>query len=404
MKKALEGIRVLDVSEAGFAPACSRILGDMGAEVIKVEKREGGDQSRGVVQIAGALPISSINYLFEFYNCNKKGIVLDLKQEKGREILYELVEKSDVFVCNYRPTALKKLGLEYKTMSRINPRIIYTHCSGYGLHGPENSKGAYDFTAFWARSGIMAVLGEPGTDPPSQMPAYGDNISALAAACATVIALFHRERTGEGQEVVSSLLGGGIWAMGLVMSAVIATGMDLGRVSRKKAGNPLYNSYACKDGTWVQLVCLQGDKFWPGICKALSIEELESDPRFSSQIKRMENNESLITILDEAFASRDRVEWAKRLDEYDILWAAVNTPAETVNDATALANGYFQEVGHPVIGRYKIVMPPWQFSKTPPKVRTIAPELGQHTEEVLIELLGYTWDDLLVLKEKGILL
>jgi crotonobetainyl-CoA:carnitine CoA-transferase CaiB-like acyl-CoA transferase len=404
MSMALEGIRVVDASEAGFGPACSRVLGDMGAEVIKVERTEGGDQGRGVVKIAGAIPVSDINYLFEFYNCNKKGVALDLKQEKGREALYKLVEKSDVFVCNYRPDALKKLGLEYKTLSKINPRIIYTHISGYGLWGPESFKGAYDYAAFWARTGVMAALGEPDTALSSQMPAYGDNISGLFAACATVIALFHRERTGEGQEVVSSLLGGGIWAMGLVLSAVMATGMDLDRVSRKKAGNPLYNSYECKDGKWVQLVCLQGDKFWHGVCQALGIENLENDPRFSSHIKRMKNNEALISILDQVFASRDRVEWGKRLDERDLLWGSVSTPAEVVADPTAWANGYFQEVDHPTLGRYKMVLPPWQFSKTPPKIKTTAPELGQHTEEVLVDLLGYTWDDLAAFKDKGIIL
>lgn len=405
MSMALEGIRVIDVSEAGFAPACCRILGDMGAEVIKVERTDGGDLARGLVKlVGGALPVSDIDYVFEFYNCNKKGIALDLKQEKGRQILHKLIEKSDVLVCNYRPHALKKLGLEYKTVSKTNPRIIYVHISGYGLHGPESSRGAYDFVGFWARSGVMATLGEPGTPPPAQLGAYGDNVSALAATCAVLIALFHRERSGEGQEVISSLLGAGIWAMGLVLSGVLATGTDSGRVSRKKTGNPLYNTYECKDGKWLQLICLQSDRFWHGVCKALGIEKLENDPRFSSHTNRMENCESLICVLDEVFASRSRAEWAKRLDEQETLWGPVNAPAEVVADQTAWANGYFQEVDHPVAGRYKMVLPPWQLSKTPPMIRTTAPELGQHTEEVLIDLLGYTWDDVAAFKDEGIIL
>jgi crotonobetainyl-CoA:carnitine CoA-transferase CaiB-like acyl-CoA transferase len=142
MKMALDGIRVLDVSEAGLAPVCCRILADMGAEVIKVERTGAGDQTRGIIKISGNVPVYDINYVFEFYNMNKKGITLDLKQKEGREILYKLVEKSDVFVCNFRPHALKSLGLEYEDISKINPRIIYTHLSGYGLHGPEKDVGA----------------------------------------------------------------------------------------------------------------------------------------------------------------------------------------------------------------------------------------------------------------------
>ena len=274
MRAALEGIRVIDVSEAGLAPVCCRILGDMGAEVIKVERTDGGDQTRGIVKISGNVPVHDINYVFEFYNFNKKGIALDLKQAKGREILYKLVEKSDVFVCNFRPHALKTLGLEYETIARINPRIIYTHLSGYGLHGPEKDVGAYDFVGYWARSGVMAATGEPGTPLPFQLPGFGDNTTGMYAACAIVLALFHRERTGQGQEVLCSLLGGGIWSMGVVLSSVLTTGLEFPRVSRKKASNPIFNSYECQDGKWLQLACIQGDRYWGSVCQALNLARI----------------------------------------------------------------------------------------------------------------------------------
>lgn len=404
MSMVLEGIRVLDVSEAGLAPVCSRILGDMGAEVIKVERVEGGDQTRGIIKISGNVPVHDINYVFEFYNLNKKGIALDLKQEEGREILYKLVEKSDVFVCNFRPKALKKLGLEYQKISKINPRIIYTHLSGYGLYSPEKDVGAYDFVGYWARSGVMAALGEPGTPLPFQLPGFGDNTTGIYAACAVVLALFHRERTGEGQEVLTSLLGGGIWSMGIVLSSVLATGLEYPRVSRKKVSNPIFNSYECSDGRWLQLACIQGDRYWSGVCRALSLEEMENDPRFYSHVKRMENNEALISILDKVFLSKTRDEWAKRLGEQDVIWTLVKTPSEVAGDPTAWADGYFQEVDHPVAGRLKVTLPPWHFSKTPVKIRRTAPELGQHTEEVLIDLLGYTWEELAAFKEQGVIL
>jgi len=403
MKMALEGIRVMDVSEAGLAPVCCRILADMGAEVIKVERTGAGDQTRGILKISGNVPIYDINYVFEFYNFNKKGITLDLKQKEGQEILHNLVEKSDVFVCNFRPHALKSLGLEYETISKINPRIIYTHLSGYGLHGPEKDVGAYDFVGYWARSGVMAALGEPGTPLPFQLPGFGDNTTGMYAACAIMMALFHRERTGEGQEVCVSLIGGGIWSMGIVLSSVLATGLEYPRVSRTCQSNPIFNSYECADGNWVQLACIQGDRYWSGVCKALDICELEHDPRFETHELRMENHDDLIPILDKVFKSRNRDEWAKRLSEQDIIWTLVKTPADVAADPTPWADGYFREIDHPAGKKLKMIMPPWQFSKTPPTIRNTAPEFGQHTEEVLTETLGYDWDDVTAFKDKGVI-
>ena len=401
MKMALEGIRVLDVSEAGLAPVCCRVLADMGAEVIKVERTEGGDQTRGILKISGNVPIYEINYVFEFYNFNKKGITLDLKKKEGQEILYKLVKKSDVMVCNFRPHALKSLGLEYETISKINPKIIYTHLSGYGLHGPERDVGAYDFVGYWARSGVMASLGEPGTPLAFQVPGFGDNTTGMYAAGAILMALFHRERTGEGQEVCVSLVGGGIWSMGIVLSSVLATGLEYPRVSRKVQSNPIFNSYECADSKWIQLACIQGDRYWSGVCKALDIGELENDPRFESHEKRMENNLALIPILDDVFKKKPQAYWAERLAKEDVIWTRVKTPSEVAEDPTPWANGYFREIDHPSGKKLKMIMPPWQFSKTPPTVRTTAPEMGQHTEEVLTETLGYTWDDITTFKEKG---
>ncbi len=403
MKMALEGIRVLDVSEAGLAPVCCRILADMGAEVIKVERTGGGDQTRGLLKISGDVPVYDINYVFEFYNFNKKGITLDLKQPEGRQILHQLVAKTDVFVCNFRPHALKSLKLEYETLSKINPRLIYMHLSGYGLHGPERDTGAYDFVGYWARSGVMASLGEPGTPLPFQVPGFGDNTTGMYAAAAILMALFHRERTGEGQEVCVSLLGGGIWSMGIVLSSVLATGLEYPRVSRTCQSNPIFNSYECADGKWLQLACIQGDRYWHGVCRALELGELEDDPRFATHRQRMENNVALITILDKVFKSRPQAEWAERMGKEDIIWTRVKTPAEIAADPTPWANGYFREIDHPAGKKLKAILPPWQFSKTPPTIRTTAPEYGQHTEEVLTDLLGLSWEDISALKDKGVI-
>jgi crotonobetainyl-CoA:carnitine CoA-transferase CaiB-like acyl-CoA transferase len=403
MKMALEGIRVLDVSEAGLAPVTCRILADMGAEVIKVERTEGGDQTRGILKISGNVPVYDINYVLEFYNMNKKGITLDLKKKEGREILYKLVEKSDVFVCNFRPHALIDLKLEYKDISKINPKIIYAHLSGYGLHGPERDVGAYDFVGYWARSGVMASLGEPGTPLPFQVPGFGDNTTGMYAACAIMMALFHRERTGEGQEVCISLVGGGIWSMGIVLSSVLATGLEYPRLSRTNQSNPIFNSYECADGKWIQLACIQGDRYWTGVCRALELAKFENDPKFCSHEMRMKNSQELIVILDKVFKTKTREEWAERLAKENIIWSIVKTPAEVAADPTPWANGYFREIDHPAGKRLKVIMPPWQFSRTPTTIRNTAPEFSQHTEEILSETLGMSWDEITALKEKKVI-
>ena len=403
MKMALEGIRVLDVSEAGLAPVCCRILADMGAEVIKVERTEGGDQTRGILKISGNVPIYDINYVLEFYNLNKKGITLDLKKKEGREILYKLVEKSDVFVCNFRPHALKDLRLEYKDISRLNPKIIYTHLSGYGLHGPEKDVGAYDFVGYWARSGVMAALGEPGTPLPFQVPGFGDNTTGMYAACAIMMALFHRERTGEGQEVCVSLVGGGIWSMGIVLSSVLATGLEYGRISRFNQSNPIFNSYECSDKRWIQLACIQGDRYWSGICKALELGKLENDPLYATHELRMKNNVPLIKILDKIFKTKTQKQWAEILAKENIIWTIVKTPAEVAKDPSAWAAKYYREIDHPAGKKLKVIMPPWQFSKTPTTIRNTAPEFGQHTEEILTGVLGLSWDEITDLKDKRVI-
>jgi crotonobetainyl-CoA:carnitine CoA-transferase CaiB-like acyl-CoA transferase len=403
MKMALEGIRVLDVSEAGLAPVTCRILADMGAEVIKVERTGGGDQTRGILKISGNVPVYDINYVLEFYNLNKKGITLDLKKQEGRDILYKLVEKSDVFVCNFRPHALADLKLEYKDISKINPKIIYAHLSGYGLHGPEKDVGAYDFVGYWARSGVMASLGEPGTPLAFQVPGFGDNTTGMYAACAIMMALFHRERTGEGQEVCISLVGGGIWSMGIVLSSVLATGLEYPRLSRTNQSNPIFNSYECADGKWIQLACIQGDRYWNGVCKALDLARFENDPRFCTHEMRMKNNEELIVILDNVFKTKTRDEWVERLAKENIIWSVVKTPAEVAADPTPWADGYFREIDHPAGKKLKVIMPPWQFSRTPTTIRSTAPEFSQHTEEILSETLGMSWDEITALKEKKVI-
>jgi len=232
---------------------------------------------------------------------------------------------------------------------------------------------------------------------------FADLVSGAYAALGAVEALFHRERTGEGQEVCVSLVGGGIWSMGIVLSSVLATGLEYGRISRTNQSNPIFNSYECKDGLWIQLACIQGDRYWAGICKALELGALENDPLYATHELRMKNNVPLIKILDKIFKSKTRSEWAERLAKENIIWTIVKTPGEVANDPTPWVDGYFREIDHPAGKKLKVIMPPWQFSKTPTTIRRTAPEYGQHTEEILTGTLGLSWDEISTLKEKNVI-
>jgi len=398
MNMPLEGIKVVDLTTWIVGPVASTILGECGAEVIKVENTEGGDTLRGL-QSSG-VNVGNVKHFWELCNRNKRGIAINLKSGAGRKIIYQLLEKADVFVSNLRPASLERLALDYDSVSRLNPQIIYAHASGYGPKGPDRDKPAFDEVAFWARSGIMSILGEPGTPPPPLRGAMGDLPTAALLAGNIMLALFVRERTGIGQQVTVSLLSAGMWVTGWDIQSALSTGQDIPRVSRKTIANPLYNTYQTKDEKWVQFQMVQTERYWSPLCRALGREDLENDPRFDSHEKRCQNSTLVISILDEILATKTREDWAERFDQSELIWAPVATIAEVIRDPQVLENKYVIDFDHPVLGQLKLPAIPFQLSKTPLKPRSPAPELGQHTEEVLLEL-GYDWDDITRFKDDG---
>lgn len=401
MRLPLEGIKVLEQTIFAYGPHTGVLLAEMGADIIKIENPAGGDGARAL-QGVSLFPVAEPNYAFEQSNHSKKSIAVDLSKEEGREIVYKMIPDQDVFLTNLQMPILRKLGMDYETLSKINTKLIYGFGSGWGLRGPLADSPAFDYVAF-ARSGLMLGLAEPGSLPVCNTPAFGDHISAMTLAFGVMLALFHRERTGEGQMVETSLLGSLIEAASLAIAATLSTGQDLTKTSRKAAGNPLFNYYRCSDGKWLQLGMLQTDLHWHDFCQALGFESIEKDPRFENHQKRCANNVNLISILDDTVRSKPREEWIKRFEGRNIIWGLAQNFLEVTQDPQVLENEMIITFNHPKAGPFRMVGIPVHLSKTPGQIKTAAPELGQHTEEILLEL-GYTWDDIIRLKDRKVIL
>lgn len=404
MSMPLEGIRVIDWTLWQMGPICSALLGDLGADVIKIEQRAKGDPGRGVKRARGRsllLPANR-NAYFETNNRNKRGLAVDLTKEAGREIIYRLVEQADVFVQNFRSGVAQRLHLDYDTLSRYNPRLIYANASGYGPKGPESGRPSLDYLGL-ARSGIMTAVPTSDGAPVEINGSIADQMGAVLLAYGVLAALVARERLGVGQEVDSSHLGSMIALQGLHIGISLLINRDLEVWPRTKAQNPLWNHYQCGDGQWIALGLLQSDRYWHDFCGALHIEHLEKDSRFESMDKRADNCAELISILDKVFATKTYEQWADILKENeDFIFTVVQARSDLATDRQVIANEYITEYDHPVLGKVKMVGCPVKFSKTPPAIRLPAPEFGEHTEEILLEI-GYTWDDIARLREEEVL-
>lgn len=397
----LDGVRVVEITQFQNGPICGRILGDLGAEVIKVEPKT-GDPARGFMAIVGVtMGLKGRNFYFEYNNRNKRGIVLDLKKEKGKEIFFELIDTADVFLTNMAIGTPERLGIGYDVLSARNPRLIYAQSSGWGRKGPDAQTFAYDYAGL-ARAGTMMMCGEEGTPPQPLVPGLADQMAAIMGAFGIVAAIHAREKTGKGQLVDSSLLGAMIELEGLVLSGPCMLGQEFPRPVRSKAGNPLYNHYQCKDGRWIAIVNLQPDRYWPNVCRALGIEELEHAPKFNNLEARGENAAELVRIIDEKIATKTMGEWVEIFKREEVIHTPVQTATEVTNDPQALANNYFVWFDHPVFGRVKMTGWAWDFSDTPCSIRREAPEFGQHTEEILLEM-GHNWDDIIQLKDADVI-
>ena len=399
----LEGVKVVELAIWLAGPACGVIMADCGADVIKVEHLEsGGDPARGWTPTDATVK-EEPNYVFETMNRGKRGIALDLSQDKGREVLYRLCQQADVFITNLRLSTLDKLKVNYDSIKKVNPNIVYVRGTGFGPRGPEKDRMGFDSIGFWARSGIMASIGDPDAVPVRMRGSLGDVSTGTFLFAGMMAALFRKERTGKGGLVDGSLLATGTWVAAENLWAPLRTGKTPPKYSRKSPPNPLVNIYNTFDDRWIYMTVLQGDRFWPNICRAIEREDLTEDARFSLIEPRRENSAAMVAIFDIEFRKRTLDDWGKRLDAEHIAWGLVTEPEEVISGEQVNANEYVIGVEHPVLGHLRETAIPFQIDGAPLMPRASSPEFGASTEEVLLEA-GYTWEEILEMKEEKVVL
>jgi len=401
----MEGVRIVEVAAWTYVPMAGAVLAEWGADVLKIEHPETGDPQRGLVT-SGLLPKGpgDVNFMIELPNRGKRSVGLDLKHERGYEVLVELVKTADVFLTNFRPQARRQLRIDVDDMRAVNPSLIYVRGSAHGQRGPEAERGGYDGCSFWGRGGSADIISDPADYPLMQPgPGYGDVIGGLTIAGGISAALFHRERTGEALVVDSSLLATGIWATGATVMMAGLFGFErIPRGDRSKVPNPLVISYRTKDNRYLSLIMLESDRYWADLVTKVGRPELAEDPRFVDSSARAKNSEACVAILDEIFASRTFAEWKSALLEVDGVWAPVQTASEVLADPQVLANHYLSDVVAASGTSFRMVPSPLQFDEEPAEL-VRAPEHGEHTDEVL-QSLGMDMDAILELKVAGAVL
>ena len=370
-------------------PAAAGILADWGAEVVKLEMPT-GDPMRRLFGAVYGLDEERCPP-FDLYNRGKKSIALDVNHADGMALVHKLIATADVFVTNMRPKFLERVGLDHATLLAKHSGLVYASLTAYGLEGPDCDAPGYDMAAYSGRSGLAERATPTGTAPPVLPGGLGDNVTAITMVSGIMGALFHRERTGQGQLVSTSLLRAGIYSIGMDVAARIGLGRAASPQSRQKPQNPLMNSYCASDGKWFWLVGAESQRHWPGVIEALGCPELLNDERFSSPRERRRNAEALVLIFDTLTAGRIRDEWAAIFRQHDVWWAPINSIDDIMIDPQVIASGAFARVpvstGQATPQDFNGVSTPVDFSRTPSGPAGPPPAIGADAD-VLLESLG----------------
>jgi crotonobetainyl-CoA:carnitine CoA-transferase CaiB-like acyl-CoA transferase len=401
----MKGVKMVEVAQFTFTPAAGAVLAEWGADIVKVEHAVTGDAQRGLV---GSFAVAEGSYhpIMEHPNRGKRSIGLALDTPGGYEVLLELVRDADIFLINFLPAARRRLRLEVDDIRRANPDIIYVRGSGHGQRGPDAEMGGYDQPSFWCRSGAAWSVTPPDSPRPIGMPAgaYGDSLGGMTIAGGIAGALFARSQTGEPSVVDVSLLGVGMWAMGLNVANTLLTGElsgppPLDSPMLNAAFNPTVGNFRTSDGRWINFNMLQPGRYFADVCKHLGLERFLEDERFSTAEGIMANAAEAAEAVAEAIAQKPFAHWLQHLRSMEGQWAPLQDLMELVDDPQAVANGYVSTITDADGKERKLVANPVQFDEKPPPTQR-APQFAEHTDEILREL-GKSEDEIVQLKIDG---
>ncbi|MGL4687805.1 MAG: CaiB/BaiF CoA transferase family protein [Fusobacteriaceae bacterium] len=388
---ALNGVRVLDLTRVLAGPYCGMLLADMGAEIIKVEVPGKGDDSRSFAPFVNGESAYYMNL-----NRNKKGMTLNLKTEEGKKIFFKLLEKSDIIIENFRPGTMEKLGLGYDELKKINPGIVYGCVSGFGHTGPYKSRAGYDIIG-QAMGGLMSTTGWPGGEATRTGTAMADVLAGLSVTIGVLGAYVHKLKTGIGQKVDVALVDSVISSLEIITQIYLTTGKNPEKIGNRYESVYPYDSFKAKDGSLV--IGCGNDKLFKLLANCMDKPELINDEKFIINSKRVENHAILKTIIEEWLKDKTIDDTVNLLLEKGVPAAPINTIDRIVKDPQVIAREMFVEVEHPIAGKMKITGNHLKFSETPSEIKTPAPTLGQHTEEICKNILNLTAEEVKILKE-----
>jgi formyl-CoA transferase len=379
----LAGLKVLDISSFIAAPAAAVVLGDWGADVIKIEGPD-GDPNRRIMTDSANYPKATVNYPWEMDSRNKRSIVLDLKKPEASAALDRLLKWADVMIVNFPPLVREKLKLSYEDIKPVNPKLIYASLTGYGETGPDRDRPGFDATAYFARSGLLDAQRYEGGPPGVPGPAQGDRATAMTLVSSILMALIHRTKTGEGSWVGTSLLGNGLWSCGVIAQAALANAYLPHRPPPDRPRSALGNVYRTSDDRWLQLTIVAEDKMWPPLARALGHPELLTDPRFAETVERRKHSGDLAGIMSKAFESNTYAYWLKALSAGGITFGVISRPQDVPHDEQAVACGAVVDTAIPDLPR--TLSNPIRLGFAEQRAAHPAPKLGQHSAEILREV------------------
>ena len=382
----LDGLHVVDLASFIAGPAAATVLGDFGADVVKVEPPHIGDSYRYLSRVPPLPEVKGVNYPWQLDNRNKRSVELNLKSPGARPVVERLVRWADVLITNFPPPARAELGLEYADLAALNPRLIYADVTGFGETGPDAHLPGFDVTAYWARSGLMDLTRDSGEPPAMNVPASGDHATAITLYAGIMTALYRRQKTGQGARVTASLVAEGAYAASIYLQAVLAGADNPRPVDRLHPPNALANAYRTADDRWVMLVFANEDKEVPLFLQAIGHPKGAQDPRFKDDASRHAHAAEIVALLDKAFATRPLAEWRQAFDSANLTYGVVQTPEECAHDPQLVANSVLVPVADGAAEPQLTVDSPVRLEQEQKVPAGPAPELGQHTETVLSDI------------------